>query len=152
MKTIATTMLLLMAVMMTNVQNANAQWTTANLSVARSGLSATTIGTKVFFAGGTDASNVQSSVVDIYDNSTGLWTTANLSVARSFLGATTVGTKVFFAGGRAGSYLHAQFFSVVDIYDNGTGLWTTANLSVARNGLSTTAKLFLRVVVMLYLV
>ncbi|MBL0340047.1 MAG: hypothetical protein IPP71_03505 [Bacteroidetes bacterium] len=75
--------------------NSTGLWTTANLSVARSGLSATTVGTKAFFAGG-------GAVVDIYDNSTGLWTTANLSVARADLSATAVGTKVFFAGGSAG--------------------------------------------------
>jgi len=135
MKKIATTILLLMAVMMTNVQNADAQWTTANLSVARSYLSAATVGTKVFFTGGADASNVQSSVVDIYDNSTGLWSTANLSVARSILVATAVGTKVFFAGGGGSGGIS----SVVDIYDNSTGLWTTANLSGARSGIGAAA-------------
>ena len=132
MKKIVTTILLLMAVMMTNVQNANAQWTTANLSVARYALSAVTVGTKVFFAGGRNGT--PSSVVDIYDNSTGLWSTANLSVARAGLSATAVGTKVFFAGGRE----LTNPFSVVDIYDNSTGLWTTENLSAARAQLSAT--------------
>ena len=130
-KKIVTTILMLMAVMMTNVQNANAQWTTANLSAARYDLSATAVGTKVFFAGGRYGNTSYSSVVDIYDNSTGLWTTANLSAARTQLSATAVGTKVFFAGGNTG-----VSSSVVDIYDNSTGLWTIANLSLARWGLS----------------
>ncbi|MBL0343330.1 MAG: hypothetical protein IPP71_22215 [Bacteroidetes bacterium] len=38
------------------------------ISVARSGLSATTVGTKAFFAGGVGSGFNPSSVVDIYDN------------------------------------------------------------------------------------
>ncbi|MBK9526208.1 MAG: T9SS type A sorting domain-containing protein [Bacteroidetes bacterium] len=114
--------------------NSTGLWTTANLSQARSALSSTAVGTKVFFAGGMIGSSSYSSVVDIYDNSTGLWTTANLSQARSVLSATAVGTKVFFAGGFA--TVPQTVFSVVDIYDNSTGLWSTANLSVARGFLS----------------
>ncbi|MBL0343328.1 MAG: T9SS type A sorting domain-containing protein [Bacteroidetes bacterium] len=94
--------------------NSTGLWTTANLSVARRNLSATTVGTKVFFAGGVDINNNPSSVVNIYDNSTGLWTTANLAVARWDLSATAVGSKAFFAGGRDGTI----FNPVVDIYDN----------------------------------
>ena len=52
--------------------NSTGLWTTATLSAARELLSATAVGTKVFFAGGVDFTNV-SSVVDIYDNtSTGI--------------------------------------------------------------------------------
>ena len=89
-------------------------WSTANLSVARGSLSATSVGTKVFFAGGWDSTYNASSMVDIYDNSSNTWSTANLSVARGLLSATSVGTKAFFAGGCDTS---SACFSVIDIYD-----------------------------------
>ncbi|MBK9526207.1 MAG: hypothetical protein IPO39_16105 [Bacteroidetes bacterium] len=90
MKKILHTLICIMSINM-----ANAQWTTANLSVARYSLSATAVGTKVFFAGGFHNNVTPSSVVNIYDNSTSLWTIANLSVARGYLSAATVGSKVF---------------------------------------------------------
>ncbi|MBL0343331.1 MAG: hypothetical protein IPP71_22220 [Bacteroidetes bacterium] len=74
-------LLTLICIMSINI--ANAQWTTANLSVARSGLSATTVGTKAFFAGG-ELNGVNSSLVDIYDNS-GSLVNHQLSAARSGL-------------------------------------------------------------------
>ena len=96
-----------------SINMADAQWTTANLSTTRFSLSATSVGTKVFFAGGFHNNVTPSSVVNIYDNSTSLWTIANLSVARGYLSAATVGSKVFFAGGDDGNPS-----SVVDIYKN----------------------------------
>ena len=94
-----------------------AQWTTVTLSQARSDLSAASVGTKVFFAGGTVGGSAGvSNVVDIYDNNTNTWTTATLSTARGQLIATSVGSKVFFAGGVGNIF----YSSVVDIYDNST--------------------------------
>ncbi|MEO8149645.1 MAG: T9SS type A sorting domain-containing protein, partial [Bacteroidia bacterium] len=55
--------------------NSTGLWTTANLSQARGNLSATAVGTKVFFAGGSLGfpTVIYYSVVDIYDNtSTGI--------------------------------------------------------------------------------
>ncbi|HEY5691897.1 MAG TPA: FG-GAP-like repeat-containing protein [Cyclobacteriaceae bacterium] len=115
----------------------HAQWTTATLSQARSNLSATSVGTKVFFAGGLGLSaNSYSNVVDIYDNSTNLWSTATLSQARADLSAASVGTKIFFAGGSC--YTCAGDFTskVVDIYDNSSNTWSTATLSQGRYRLS----------------
>ncbi|HNR20008.1 MAG TPA: hypothetical protein PKN75_13490 [Bacteroidia bacterium] len=43
---------LLTLICIMSINMANAQWSTANLSQARSNLSATAAGTKVFFAGG----------------------------------------------------------------------------------------------------
>ncbi|MEI8371666.1 MAG: hypothetical protein WCJ35_02410, partial [Planctomycetota bacterium] len=51
-------------------------WSTANLSQARSDISATSAGGKVLFGGNPQNS---SSVVDIYDSSAGTWSVANLS-------------------------------------------------------------------------
>ncbi len=107
-------------------------WSIGKLSQARYNLSSSSVGTKVFFAGG-HTGLAYSNVVDIYDNSTNTWTTATLSQARQDLSAASVGTKVFFAGGWTGSPSN-----VVDIYDNSTNLWTTATLSQARSLLSAT--------------
>ena len=54
-------------------------WRTSSLSVGRSDLTATSIGSVSIFAGG--FTGVASSRVDIFD-SVGVWTTLSLSVAR----------------------------------------------------------------------
>ena len=72
--------------------DASGTWSTATLSVGRTSLAATTVGTKALFAGGYWAT-----VVDVYDDSTGTWSTMNLSVQRGGMAATTVGTKAIFA-------------------------------------------------------
>ena len=75
---------------------AQTQWTVATLSVPRDFLGATSVGTKAFFAGGsnyTTDSTTFFNVVDIFDSSTNTWSTATLSVARNQLSATSVGTK-----------------------------------------------------------
>jgi len=77
-------------------------WSTSNLSQARSSLSATSAGNKVFFGGGYTGS-ASNNVVDIYDTSTGAWSTATLSQARQQLAATSAGGQVFFGGGQIGS-------------------------------------------------
>ena len=86
-------------------------WSTTTLSLARSGLGATSAGGKVFFAGGI-AADQPSSVVDIYDTASNIWKTASLSQARYALGAAAWGNKVLFGGGWADSGVS----NVVDIY------------------------------------
>ncbi len=73
------------------------RWWTAQLSQARSGLAATSVGTVAIFAGGLGKGF--SNVVDLYDSGTGRWSTAQLSLARGYLSATSVGTVAIFAGG-----------------------------------------------------
>ena len=112
------------------------KWTTASLSQARYDPAATTVGTKVLFAGGSTAT-ATSSVVDIYDASTGQWSTASLSQARYALTATTAGNEAFFAGGATD--LSNGYSSVVDIYNATSGQWSTASLSWPRVVLSATS-------------
>src|SRR5687767_7853430 len=69
-------------------------FSTAQLSVGRTNLAATSVGTKVLFGGGYNGS--YSLVVDIYESSNNTWSTATLSVARENLAAASVGTKVLF--------------------------------------------------------
>jgi hypothetical protein len=78
------------------------RWSTAQLSLARTQLAATSVGKVAIFAGGADTSG-QSNVVDLYDSGTGRWSTAQLSQQRSLLSATSVGKVAIFAG--AGSKL-----------------------------------------------
>lgn len=107
----------------------------AQLSVARTDLSALAVGTKILFAGGADLQNnmplecVPSDVVDIYDVVSGTWSIANLSQARFAMASAVSGDKVFFAGGHIAS---GEMSDRVDIYDNLTGIWSTATLSVPR--------------------
>lgn len=107
------------------------RWSTNTLSEARNDLAATTVGSKVFFAGGLKH-NGGSNKIDIYDSSTNLWSQAALSVPRSNLVATSVGDKAIFAGGNAGS----GATSIVDIYDSMANRWTQAALSEARYNLA----------------
>ena len=108
-------------------------WTTATLSQARTGLAATSVGSKAMFAGGDGFD--RSNVVDMYDDATGLWSTATLSQARRGLAATSAGSKALFAGG----YGDGSNSNVVDVYDDAIGLWSTAMLSQARTGLVATS-------------
>jgi len=113
-------------------------WTTANLSVARRGLAATSIAGWAIFAGGRTSS--PSAAVDLYEYATGTWYTGHaLPSARYLLAATTVGPYAIFVGGQndtAGT-------STVTFYDSSTGLdptdinaWGTDQmLSVQRYGL-----------------
>ena len=122
-------------------------WSTAHLSQPRQDLVATTVGTKVLFAGGyTDTASssssssiscvkVESNVVDIYDTATGTLSTAKLSRARYRLAAATIGNKAIFAGGESDS----GYVADVDIYDDATGVWSTASLSAPRSWLAASA-------------
>ncbi len=84
--------------------SASGAWSTAQLSVARSNLAATSVGNVAIFAGGDIPSVLMShynvsDAVDLYNSASGAWSTARLSVARSNLAATSVGNVAIFAGG-----------------------------------------------------
>jgi hypothetical protein len=95
--------------------------TVTPLSVARSGLVATSVGNYALFGGGGDA-------VDAYDTSLTRTTPTPLSVARSSLAATTVGNYALFGGGG----------DAVDAYDTSLTRTTPTPLSVARSSLAAT--------------
>ncbi len=97
------------------------QWSTAQLSLARVYLSATSVGTVAMFAGGLDfnpatAVSAASNRVDLYDSGTGLWSTAQLSLARWLLSASSVGAVAIFAGGSLdGKLLRIVFVCCVSV-------------------------------------
>lgn len=104
----------------------------------RDGAAISSVGNKIFFAGGGDGiGDNQTAEVNIYNITTGNWSSANLSLARQGLAAATLGNKVFFAGG---GYLNSSAnwvnSDVVDIYDNSTNTWSTSKLSEGRMDLA----------------
>jgi hypothetical protein len=76
-------------------------WSTAQLSVARWWLAATSVGNVAVFAGGFTSAenNANSDAVDLYNITTGMWSTARLSLERGWLAAASVGNVAIFAGG-----------------------------------------------------
>ena len=101
----------------------NNNWSTAELSLTRFAMGTTTLGDKIYFAGGHNGNLC--SRVDIYDASNNNWSTAELSEPRQSVIAVAAGNKVLFAGGfnsNGGS-------TRVDIYDQANGSWSIATLS-----------------------
>ncbi|RRB07117.1 putative Ig domain-containing protein [Larkinella rosea] len=110
-------------------------WSTAQLSEARSELAGVAAGGKIFFAGGVKGLLSYSKRVDIYDVATGNWSTADLSQARAGLAAVAAGGKVYFAGGIKGVL---DYSDRVDIYDLNSGEWSQTTLSKKRGYLTAT--------------
>ncbi len=122
--TILTSILLCMAWM------AYGQWTYTSLSEPKAEMGFVSLGTKAYFAGGSNGSQLLSDV-ESYDVLTGTWETiGNLSVARQWPTAVACGTKLFFAGGM--NFAANVVFNTVDIYDTETQQWSVKQLSVAR--------------------
>lgn len=117
-------------------------WTISELSQARFGAAAASLGNKIFFAGGivplpgppgpgcyfTNMIDTRTSVIDIYDVSTNTWSIAQLSSPR-FVSGAAINNKVLFAGGDA---IFWQPNNRADVYDAGTNGWSIDSISIAR--------------------
>ncbi len=108
------------------------EWSTARLSVARWELAAASVGSRIFFGGGSVVGG-GSNVVDIYDTATGVWSTASLSVARRRLAAGSADGRVFFAGGVPSGSSNST--TLVEIFDIATGEWSITQLSRSAHSL-----------------
>ena len=111
-------------------------WSQLQLSEARSGLAAATVGGRhVIFAGGY-AMNGHTATVDRWDCAASAWATAPgaLSEARTHLAATSVGDVALFGGGF--SFYLPGFFATVDVWNATDGNWTVGNLSQSRRHLA----------------
>ncbi|HNP23623.1 MAG TPA: T9SS type A sorting domain-containing protein [Panacibacter sp.] len=110
--------------------------TTAKLTKARTNISVAAVGNKILFAGGwfwdMSYNQVQTNVVDIYDNSTSAWSAGKLSQKRELMAVAVVGGKVLFAGGY--NYLSGAS-RTVDIYDATTGSWSATQMSAGHYGM-----------------
>ncbi|MDQ6608980.1 MAG: PKD domain-containing protein [Bacteroidota bacterium] len=106
---------------------------TKPLGSPRGRIAVTTLGSKVFFAGGTLEEDVILYAiyadVDIYDAATNTWSAVFLSKPKFDLMAGGVGNKVLFAGGSIGS---AGYQSEVEILDLSSNTWSLASLSEGR--------------------
>lgn len=100
-------------------------WSTASLSQARSGMTVATMGSKVFFAGGTgilpSGSVGLTSRIDIYDAIADSWSTMEMPHADGLLSSLASGNKLVIVGG-----------NFADIYDAGSKRWTTTNFGQPR--------------------
>ena len=100
-------------------------WSKASLSQARSGMTVATMGSKVFFAGGTgilpSGSVGLTSRIDIYDAITDLWSVMEMPHADALLTALVSGNKLVIVGG-----------NFADIYDAVSKRWTTTNFGQPR--------------------
>ena len=105
-------------------------WSTAELSMPRAGLIATSLGSKIYFA---DCYLNSSSRIDIYDASTNLWTTEELSAGRILLAAGAAANKIVFAGGLE------PYGDKINILDISAHTWSSAMLSDARANISATS-------------
>jgi hypothetical protein len=79
-------------------------WSVAALSARmRVGMAATTVGSKIYFAGGTGYWSAYdygtTSQIDIYDAGTNLWSTSSLISGRGGLTGVAVNNKIYWAGG-----------------------------------------------------
>lgn len=118
------TFVLLFGFLICRVVAMQAQWTTYQLSQARSYIGGAYAEGRVFFAGGyskVDGIWEVSNVVDIYHFATDQWSVAQLSVARAQVATAVLGNKVLFVGGYARDAQGILDVStVVDIYDLAT--------------------------------
>jgi hypothetical protein len=98
--------------------NATNSWTVATLSEARSDLSATTAGDKIFFAGGfrDQFQQIPTRTIDIFDDLSNSWSTSMLLEAKAGHGAIKIENNLFWSSG---------------IFDNnGLGYWPSNHVEI----------------------
>lgn len=107
-------------------------WSTGTLSLARTLLSAVSVGTVAYFAGGQSSGSAVNRV-DIFDAVSLVWTTSALTFARYSLASVVSGCKAIFAGG----YVVSGPSNVIEVYDSFRKVWSlfTVRLSVSRSNL-----------------
>lgn len=101
-------------------------------SMSDAGISATVIGSKIFFAGnasdwlGFNFGSI-SSTINIYDAVSDRWSASNLSVKRGFMAAIAIGNKNYWAGG-VNDY-GGSWTNLLEVRDMNTGVSTFGCLS-----------------------
>lgn len=96
------------------------QWTTSVLSVGRSDLVCTRMGSVLFFVGGYVATSVESSAIDLYDTMVSRWNTMQLPERLSRLSVLSIGSKLICAGGISFGIVSSAIY----IFDFSTDRWT----------------------------
>jgi hypothetical protein len=109
-----------------SVASPSVSHTVASLSQARSGIGATSVGTKAIFAGGEIGPyGIPVGTIDLYDAATGQWSATTLPTVRGTVSAVTAGSKAVFAAGNS-----------VDVYDDSTSQWSSAPITLGRSGMA----------------
>jgi hypothetical protein len=112
-----------------------AQWSFTDLTEPKFRMGVTSLGTKVYFAGGELSSGEQVSAIEVYDIALDEWDTVlNLVFPRSHITCVSCGTKVFFAGGIDFGTL--TFYDIIEIWDTETGQWDFKQLLAPRFSIS----------------
>lgn len=101
-------------------------WSKTQLSEGREGLSATTAGGKIYFAGGLSNNLSSSNKIDIYNGNDATWSESTLSQARGYMASITIGDKIYWAGG---AVQYKPNSSTVEIRDINTQTSSFACLS-----------------------
>jgi N-acetylneuraminic acid mutarotase len=105
------------------------QWSYTNLFIPREYMGGAAIGSKVYFAGGSNDDGFWSIVEEFNLITQEMTLIGPLSVPRQLIGGTTTcGSKIFFAGG----FDWVSTKNVVDIYDTQTQQWSVEQLSIDR--------------------
>jgi N-acetylneuraminic acid mutarotase len=108
--------------------NTSNSLSTDTLSEGRMDATATTIGNKIYFAGGHDNATGRGNTtrgpfktVDVYDGATNSWSISSMSVARYSLAGIPVGNNIYWAGGYTSYPLDNPQSTQVEIRDVNTG-------------------------------
>ncbi|MCY9500262.1 Kelch repeat-containing protein [Paenibacillus larvae] len=123
-------------VVYTDVFSESGEWTSgASMPTARSGLTSSVVGDKVYVIGGHDGLNSLSKL-EIYDTTTNTWTSGkDMPTGRDDLTSSAVGNKIYVIGGYNGDNL-----SKLEIYDTTTNTWAAGtNMPTARKKLTSSA-------------
>ncbi|MCY9509423.1 hypothetical protein M5W78_05315 [Paenibacillus larvae] len=105
------------------------EWTTGtDMPTARSDLTSSAVGDKIYAIGGVASS---SNKLEIYDTTTNTWTAgADMPTGRGYITSSAVGDKIYVIGGYDGT----------DIYDTTTNTWTAgADMPTKRSSLTSSA-------------
>jgi hypothetical protein len=119
-------------------------WSLASLAEGRIWITATTAGSKAYFAGGFTNPGT-SALVDVYDSCIGppsdpaAWSVEYLSIPRLFMAAASDGEKAIFAGGSSGWGPSFTNHTEVEVFDGESGTWSMESLSVGRHFLAATS-------------
>lgn len=115
-------------------------WSIAHLSIARSEISAVTVGSKAYFLGGRDNLGLTDRI-DIFDCGTGSWSVDTMPFSISATDHVgVIGNKIFLSGrtsGNNGGYV--TFHNIIDVYDTSSQLWSKFGVYDGRSGFGITS-------------
>ena len=115
--------------------SASGTWSTAQLSVARYGLAATSVGNVAIFAGGStcNSSFCQCAVGLLF------WLFCARDVCLRRVACSCMRLRCSSDPHLTKITADDEYFSAVDLYNSASGTWSIAQLSVARHGLAATS-------------